>query len=120
VPQAARPPALVLQVLRTVGFEVGDYHHPDGWWVVYRNKVWQVQLEGWGAECVPEGTIEAADRAAGQLAQTWLQQGLTKADWLPVQDNPEVWAITYGIAGPYGLDQLQRVDPDTVIDFRES
>ncbi len=100
----ARPsaPPLILELLSQSELQVGDYGREH---LFYRSEdgVYQIKLEGWGAECVPEyGGRKArfvARAEAEKLAASWKKAGWPRVGWFPCSDR-DVWAMTWAMNGP--------------------
>jgi hypothetical protein len=113
----------VPQVLSELGLEVGDYKR-DSWFVLTDDTdAYQVKLEGWGSECVegmcpaiPDVQRKTAIAEARKLAAQWKRQGWRSGVW--TTDDPEVWAITWGVNGPLDHHVADGFDSDDILDVR--
>lgn len=98
--EAPTLPPPVRRLCAEIDLEVGDQH--GAWWNA-NGRI--VRIEGWGEACVGDltGTPAALRLAAEDRAARWAvaarQEG-AEAGWVPVEDNPDVWAISWRMDRP--------------------
>lgn len=115
--------SMVSRVLSALGLEVGDYSRDSLLVLTSDTDAYQVKLEGWGSACVagmcpaiPAQQRKTAIAEARRLAAQWKRQGYSTG--VQTTDDPEVWAITWGVHGPLDHHVMDSFNDDDILDIR--